>query len=259
MSKKIIYSLIFAIGVVINLYNFTDVFGETAIPKFRPFGTSTVFADSTNYVTLNKGFYVRDSVKTDLDLIVKGAVVLDTNRLGKIQYSGFDMFLSSDKVGGNMTFQLMNDAPGSAGDFTWLFGNILTGQVGMTLDSTTGLTVSSGNIQMGGTTQQIKLVSDTVSDYDANDAITLNRQSGKITTKSLTTAADAFYTITLTNSLITTSSKIFVTYAGGTVAAGRPLVYSTIAGSGSVPIIILNLTGAGAFNGTVILDFVIFN
>lgn len=241
-------------------FKFSNI-GTWWIPKFRPFGTSTVFADSTNYVTLNKGFYVRDSIKTDLDLIVKGAVVLDTNRLGKIQYRGNGIYLSNDKVGGNMTFQLMDDAPGSAGDFTWLFGNYLTGQTGMTLDSTTGLTVNQGNIQLGGTTQQIKLPSDTASDYDGNDNITLNRQSGKLFTKSLTTGAGGAYDLTLTNSLITANSIIYpiVYYNGGTNTRLAEAIHIASVTSGSCIITIINREGANAFNGTIKIGFIIFN
>lgn len=261
MSKRIILSLIFIVGVMINLYNFTDVFGNTAIPKFRPFGTSTTFGDSTNYVTLNKGFYIRDSIKTDLDLVVKGAVVLDTNRLGKIQYRGNGIYFSNDKAGGNMTFQLMDDAGGTAGDFTWLFGNYLTGQTGMTLDSATGLTVNNGNIQVSGTTQQIKLPSDTATDYDGNNAVTVNRQSGFIITKSLTTAGGTAYDITLTNSLITTSSKVhaMVIYGGGTCTNLASIIHVGVAGSGSCVISVFNPVAATSLNGTVKFQFWVWN
>lgn len=261
--NKIILALIFVTGSLFAQTGASFKFGDMStwwIPKFKPFGTSTTFTDSTNYMTLfGKGLYVFDSIKTDKDLIVKGAVVLDTNRLGKLQYIGYNIYLNNDKAGGNMTFQLMDAELGSAGDFTWLFGNYLSGVTAMTLDSTSGLTVSSGNIQLSGGTQQIKLPSDTASDYDANDAITLNRQSGVITTKSLTTATDNFYTFTLTNSLISATSKVFLSYCGGTESAGRPMVYRVVSGSGSATCIILNLAGAGSFNGNIKFNFVVFN
>lgn len=259
MKNKIILSTIFLIAVLVNMHVFTDVFGDTAIPKFRPFGTKTTFADSTNYVTLNKGLYASDSIKSDKDLIVKGAVVLDTNRLGKIQYRGNGIYLSNDKAGGNMTFQLMDDASGSAGDFTWLFGNYLSGQTGMTLDSNSGLTVSLGNIQLSGTTQQIKIPSDTASDYDANNSITLNRQSGILTTQSLTTAGLADYSLTLTNSLIGTNTVVYAIIRTGSISQGVPIVRAVNTSSGSATLIIYNAHATLAFNGNLKISFVLFN
>ena len=275
MSKRIILSLIL---ILISLPIFSqssagrfslkdiDTYWESKIPnstywipKFRPFGTSTVFVDSASYVTLNKGFYAFDSIKTDRDLVVKGAVVLDTNRLGKIQYRGNGIYFSNDKAGGNMTFQLMDDASGSAGDFTWLFGNYLTGQTGMTLDSATGLTINNGNIQVSGTTQQIKLPSDTASDYDANDNITLNRQRGILTTKSLTTAVNAEYNLTLTNSLITTASTVLAFIQTGSLSQGTPIIRAANPSSGSVAIVFRNIDPTNAINGNIKITFVVFN
>lgn len=260
MKNKIILSAIFLIAVLVNMHVFTDVFGDTAIPKARIFGTTTVFADSTNYVTLNKGYYVRDSLKTDKDLIVKGAVVLDTLRLGKIQYRGNGIYLSNDKAGGNMTFQLMDDASGSAGDFTWMFGNYLSGQTAMTLDSATGLTVNRGDIQFQYSTQQLKLQSDTASDYDGNNSITLNRQSGFLTTKSLTTSANSYYDLTLVNSLITANTKIIPTviYGGGSNTVTNVQVHHVVYSGGNIIIGIFNGNGA-SLNGTVKLSYVLFN
>lgn len=254
--NKIIYLSIFIIGVVINLYNFTDVFGDTAIPKFRPFGTSTTFGDSTNYVTLNKGLYTTDSIKTDKDLIVKGKIVLDTLRKGTVQYRGSTIYVNNDKSSGDITFQLMDGELGTSGSFTWLIGNYLSGTTLMDLDSTNGLTVNR-NIQLSGGTQQIKLPSDTASDYNSDDAITLNRQVGFITTKSLTTASGSDYTLTYTNSLITTSSNVIAIIKTNS-GAGAPLVRQCTVGSGTGTIIIRNL-GAASLNSTIGISVWVWN
>jgi len=285
MSKKIIFGILalFLTMPIFSQFNPTGAsfkFGDVSswwIPKFKPFGNSTTFTDSTNYVTINKGLYVFDSIKTDRDLIVKGAVVLDTNRQGKIYYSGNDIYFNNAKggaiflsaegsVGNNGIIisttsgsQEYKVGTGTGGFYSWQKQEGLFQMEIMLLDTVDGLNVKRGNIQVNGTTQQIKLPSDTATDYDANDAVTLNRQSGKITTKSLTTASDGFYTFTLTNSLISATTKIFVNWTGGTESAGRPTIYKATCGSGSATIIILNLTGAGSFNGTVQLDYVIFN
>lgn len=256
MNKRIIYISVFLIGIIINLYNFTDVFGDTAIPKFRPFGNSTTFTDSTSYVTLSKGFYAFDSIKTDKDLIVKGAIVLDTNRLGKFYYVDNELYIVNGKTSSaNMVF--VNGYGNSY--YQWLKQRSLGVNTQlMQLDTASGLTVITGNIQVNGTTQQIKLPSDTATDYDANDNITLNRQSGFLTTKSLTTAGLASYTLTWTNSLISTNTKIFAV-VNSTISAGTPLVQKCVSGSGSCSIVIYNAHAVTGLNNTVQVSVVVFN
>lgn len=257
MKNKIIYISIFLIAVLINVHNFTDVFGDTAIPKFRPFGTSTTFADSTDYVNLNKGLNIpNDSLKVGKYLIVGGkggGIYLDTNKAGEILYNGTDLLFRNGKDTSNTDFSIQSES-----QFRVMNSALDTALFRI---NSAGESRFYGGIVVGAisTTSQLKIPSDTASDYDANDAITLNRQSGIITTKSLTTATDNFYTFTLTNSLITTTSKVFVSYCGGTESAGRPTVYRVVSNSGSATCILLNLAGAGSFNGNVKLNFVVFN
>lgn len=88
-------------------------------------------------------------------------------------------------------------------------------------------------------------------------AETCNAQTGQITTESLTTAAAATSSRTLTNSFITANSLVFVSLAGGTnttlagvvITAGTPT-------AGSVPIKISN-GNAAALNGTVVYNFLV--
>jgi len=218
------------------------------IPKFRPFGTSTAFTDSTNYITINKGLYVLDSMKVMKDFYVGtkgGKVYLDTNREGQIYFTGLSMYLGNAKNKGymyfttNQAFVFMQDISGSLSDIATLDTNAFE------------LT--------GGITQQIKIPTDTVSDYDANDVVVLNRQSGRILTKSLTTASGGGQDIALTNSLITTSSKVFtsIIYGYGTNTSFAN-VYHVITASGTTTINIHNVSGS-AFNGTIGVDFFIIN
>jgi len=253
--KKLILALLFLSGTLFSQTGASFKFGDVGswwIPKVKLFGNSTTLTDSTNYVTLNKGLYVFDSIKTDRDLIVKGRVVLDTLRQGLLYYVGPTLTISNSKSIGGMGF----DAPAgfnfTSGDASGIFvyNDLINGG---------GFTVDDNGLSINSATDQIKLPSDTATDYDANDAITLNRQSGKITTKSLTTAADDFYTFTLTNSLISATSKIFINYTGGTVSTGRPTLYRATCGSGSATIILLNFDTTDPLNGTIQLDFVIFN
>ncbi len=86
---------------------------------------------------------------------------------------------------------------------------------------------------------------------------TLSKNSGVITTPSLTTAGGATSVLTLTNTKITTANVIGVFIMGGTnTTAGVQL--SAVAGSNTATINITNTTAATAFNGTLIIGFVIF-
>lgn len=91
---------------------------------------------------------------------------------------------------------------------------------------------------------------------ESANAVTINKQSGVITTTSLATAQYATETITLTNSLIATTSVVLVSIMGGTNTTTGITVRAT-AGSGTSTIILTNLNSA-ALNGTVIIGFSVF-
>jgi len=231
---------------------------EYWIPKFRPFGTSTTFTDSTNYVTLNKGFSVLDSVRIAKDLYVGtsgGVLYLDTGRKGQINTLGTILEVHNKNFNGVMDFIVGGGGPSIAYRWRSVGGSFLE------MDSSTGLKLYYGDIQTNGGTQQIKLPSDTVSDFDGNNAVTVNRQSGFITTKSLTTAGGTAYDITLTNSLITTSSKVhaMVIYGGGTCTNLASIIHVGVAGSGSCVISVFNPVAATSLNGTVKFQFWVWN
>ena len=88
-------------------------------------------------------------------------------------------------------------------------------------------------------------------------AATLNKQSGVITSESLTTAAAATYTLTLTNSTITAASIVTVTLANGTNTQGTLDTGLVTPGSGSVTIQVRNIHASQALNGTIKIGFVV--
>lgn len=88
---------------------------------------------------------------------------------------------------------------------------------------------------------------------------TVNAQTGLITTEALTTAAGATYTMTLTNSLITSRSMVFVTVAKGTATAGEPVVQFVTPSTGSAVILIRNVAAAAALDGTIKIGFKVEN
>jgi len=90
-------------------------------------------------------------------------------------------------------------------------------------------------------------------------AATINTQAGTVTTEALTTAAGSTYTMTLTNSLVTASSIVLVSVGKGTATAGEPVVQFVTPAAGSVVILIRNVAAAAALNGTIKINFAVFN
>lgn len=91
-----------------------------------------------------------------------------------------------------------------------------------------------------------------------SNAVTLNKQSGSLTTPSLSTASGSSYTVTLTNSLITANSLVFCQVEGGlNTTAG--ITFIVASNSGFATILLENSgVAAAALNGTVIFSFVVF-
>jgi hypothetical protein len=89
----------------------------------------------------------------------------------------------------------------------------------------------------------------------SSGAATLNNLSGTITTESLTTAAAASYTLTLTNSHVRTDSIVNVEIDNGSNTQGIPVKGIVTPGSGSVVIKVWNLHATQALNGTLKLRY----
>jgi len=113
--------------------------------------------------------------------------------------------------------------------------------------------LDSGDQQMA-VASNLKL--DKAAGTEAANAVTISKQSGVITTSSLTAAAGASYVITLTNTLIATSSVVLVTVMGGTNTRKNFNVEATAAAGSSV-ITIYNSEPVNALNGTIIIGFLV--
>lgn len=87
-------------------------------------------------------------------------------------------------------------------------------------------------------------------------AATINGESGIITTEALTTAAQASYSFTLTDSMITTKSVLLINVAKGTATTGG-LVPAFIAPAAGSAVIIFQNPGSAAVNGTVKISFIV--
>ena len=90
-------------------------------------------------------------------------------------------------------------------------------------------------------------------------AATINKTSGQITTEALATAAGATYTMTLTNSIIKSTSIVLVSVGKGTATLGEPVVQFITPAAGSAVILIRNVAATDALNGTIKINFAIFN
>ena len=85
-------------------------------------------------------------------------------------------------------------------------------------------------------------------------AATLNTIMGTVTTESLTTAAAAVYTLTLTNSVVTATSNVQAAVYSKSNTTPGVVVQSIVPAAGSVVIKVLN-NGTAALNGTLSVVF----
>ena len=91
----------------------------------------------------------------------------------------------------------------------------------------------------------------------SSNAVTISKQSGVVTTESLTTAGGASQAITITNTLITTASVVLCQLQGGSNNATKNLDLVAVPGNGSVVVTIYNLTASTALNGTLVFGFLV--
>ena len=90
----------------------------------------------------------------------------------------------------------------------------------------------------------------------ASGAVTLNSKMGKVTTESLTTAQNAIYTLTITNSEIKADSVVMASVANGSNTQGTPMVVRVQPAAGSLVVTVQNKHAADqALNGTLVVSF----
>lgn len=90
-------------------------------------------------------------------------------------------------------------------------------------------------------------------------AATLNNRFGKVTSETLSTAQNANYTLTITNSTITAADLVFASVANGTNSAGTPVIVRVTPAAGSLVVVVRNAhDSAVAFNGTIVVTFAAF-
>ena len=86
-------------------------------------------------------------------------------------------------------------------------------------------------------------------------AASVDADIGVITTESLSTAAGAIYTLTITDNLISAASKVTASIAWGTNSQGLPMITRVTPGANSLVILVQNMHATLALNGTLKVTF----
>ena len=120
-----------------------------------------------------------------------------------------------------------------------------------TLDATT----LGGTVPPNATVSQFHLDTGTKTATATAGAATLNKMSGTVTSESLTTAAGATYTLTVTDSDIAAADIVGAAVQLGTATTGMPTITTTTPAAGSVVIVVQNIHASAALNGTIKIAF----
>jgi hypothetical protein len=89
----------------------------------------------------------------------------------------------------------------------------------------------------------------------ASNAATLDQSAGKITTESVTTAAGATYTETLTNSFIAAADIVLASVT--TTGTGSPAITKVTPAAGSCVFIVQNIHASVAFSAALVISYVV--
>lgn len=142
------------------------------------------------------------------------------------------------------------------------FRNDMTITGGLTVSGPTTLTgavAATGSISTSGSLSTVTGITVTMTNGTAvAGAVTVAGQEGKITSEALTTAQNAIYTLTITNSAIAAADIVLASVANGTNTQGSPVVTRIQPAAGSVVILVANLhASAQALNGTIVVSYVV--
>jgi len=93
----------------------------------------------------------------------------------------------------------------------------------------------------------------------SSGAATLTALQGKVTSEALTTAQNAIYTLTITDTMVEAADMAYASVANGTNTQGTPMIGKVSPAAGSLVIEVINKHAtAVAFNGTVVVSFQVF-
>ncbi len=118
-----------------------------------------------------------------------------------------------------------------------------------------------GDVTVSGAAKPATLtLTDTGTATASSGAATLSTKTGVVTTESLTTAQNAIYTLTLTNTKIAATSVVLVSVGNGTNTQGTPMLGAVTPAAGSCVIKVINKHAtAEALNGTLKIAFAVID
>lgn len=91
----------------------------------------------------------------------------------------------------------------------------------------------------------------------SSGAATCHHVTCQITSESLSTAAGALYTLTVTDKVVQSDSVVIATVNFGTASTGIPEIAHITPTAGQVVINVKNGHASAAFNGTIVISFVV--
>jgi hypothetical protein len=91
----------------------------------------------------------------------------------------------------------------------------------------------------------------------AAGAVSTTSKRSRVTTESLSTAAGSSYTLTITNPRIRLRSILGVNVSKSSATTGKPEVGAILCSNGSATVEIRNVDASAAFNGTLLINYVI--
>jgi len=106
--------------------------------------------------------------------------------------------------------------------------------------------------------RSLSLDSGTKTAVASSGAATLNKMQGVVTSETLSTSKGSAYTLTLANTSIAAGDIVLASVQLGSSTQGTPLIESVTVSANQVVIVVLNNDGTNAFNGTILISFVVF-
>jgi len=167
---------------------------------------------------------------------------------GVVSVSGTANQITSTNTAGAVTLSLpaVITAPGS-----------LTAST--TLTATLGSIIATNGNFVAGTQGTGILLNSAQASGAAASPVVVNGRSGRATFNSVSIAAGADLTLTITNSAITASTtEVMISMSGATTGSALS-IKSKIASSGSLAIVVTNGTGATTTTADIQIDFLVLN
>ena len=212
------------------------------------FGTVAVAGGGTGAVTLtgvltgNGTSPVTASAVTQYALLVGDAA----NAIASVADVAIGQVLMSGGVAANPAYSASPSVTGSV-------------TAGTTLTATLGaITATNGNF-VGSTAGTGLLFNANTATGAAASPVVLNSRAGQVTFTSVSIAAAADLTLTITNSEITGASTQVIYSMSGSTTGSAPSIKSVTNSAGSSAIVVTNGTGATTTTADIVMNFIVVN